>query len=87
MRTWSHAAAIAAFVIVSSAGVPAWAGDRLLATGGVSNVEGSAGGGLSPWALIAGYGTREQTGATAMFTRTQYRAPFTVPNAGSLTTE
>ena len=36
---------------------------KLLATGGVSEIEGSAGGGLTPWALIAGYGTRDAIGA------------------------
>ncbi|OYW32390.1 MAG: hypothetical protein B7Z51_03330, partial [Methyloversatilis sp. 12-65-5] len=35
------------------------AGDRLIATGGVTQIEGAAGGGLNPWAVIAGYGTRE----------------------------
>ncbi len=49
--------------------VPAEAGDRLLATGGVSQVEGAGGGGLVPWALIAGYGTRDQIGVTAFHTR------------------
>jgi hypothetical protein len=38
---------------------------RLLATGGVSQVEGAAGGGLVPWAVIAGYGTRDAVGASA----------------------
>ncbi|MCP1375650.1 DUF3034 family protein [Dyella lutea] len=48
----------------------AHAGDgRLLATGGVTEVEGSAGGGLVPWAVLAGYGTRDQVGATAFRTR------------------
>ncbi len=48
----------------------AHAGDgRLLATGGVTEIEGSAGGGLVPWAVLAGYGTREQSGATAFRTR------------------
>jgi hypothetical protein len=28
---------------------------KLLLTAGVSNIEGSAGGGLTPWALIGGY--------------------------------
>ncbi|MBU6248221.1 MAG: DUF3034 family protein [Xanthomonadaceae bacterium] len=46
------------------------AGDgRLLATGGVTEVEGSAGGGLVPWAVLAGYGTRDQMGVTAFRTR------------------
>lgn len=46
----------------------AQAGDRLLATGGVSQIEGAGGGGLVPWALITGYGTRDQVGASAYHT-------------------
>ncbi len=38
---------------------------RLLATGGVSQVEGAGGGGLVPWALITGYGSRDGIGANA----------------------
>nr|WP_321985596.1 DUF3034 family protein [uncultured Lichenicoccus sp.] len=38
---------------------------RLLATSGVTEVEGAGGGGLAPWALITGYGTRDAIGATA----------------------
>lgn len=41
---------------------------KLLATGGVSQVEGAAGGGLTPWALIAGYGTRDSVGANVHYT-------------------
>jgi hypothetical protein len=44
------------------------AGGRLLATGGVTTLEGAAGGGLVPWALIAGYGTRDEIGASAFYT-------------------
>jgi len=47
---------------------PAHAQGRLLATGGVTQVEGAAGGGLVPWALIAGYGTRDEIGGTAFAT-------------------
>ncbi len=47
----------------------AQAGDRLLATGGVMEVEGSAGGGLTPWALIAGLGTDTQIGGSGYCTR------------------
>ncbi|MGA8707636.1 MAG: DUF3034 family protein [Steroidobacteraceae bacterium] len=47
----------------------AYAGDRLLATGGVMEVEGAAGGGLTPWALIAGLGTETQLGASGYCTR------------------
>ncbi len=41
---------------------------KLLATGGVSQVEGSGGGGLTPWALITGYGTRDGIGVSAHYT-------------------
>lgn len=43
--------------------------DRLLATGGVMQIEGSAGGGAVPWALIAGLGTDAQVGGSAFCTR------------------
>lgn len=42
---------------------------KLLLTGGVTQVEGSAGGGLTPWAVIGGYGTRDQIGGNAFYTR------------------
>jgi hypothetical protein len=42
---------------------------KLLLTGGVTQVEGAAGGGLAPWAVIGGQGTRDQVGATAYYTR------------------
>lgn len=42
---------------------------KLLLTGGVTQVEGAAGGGLTPWAVIGGYGTRDQIGANAFYTR------------------
>jgi hypothetical protein len=42
---------------------------KLLATGGVSNVEGAGGGGLTPWALITSYGSRDSFGANAHATR------------------
>jgi hypothetical protein len=38
---------------------------KLLATGGLVSVEGTAGGGLTPWAVIAGYGEANQIGAAA----------------------
>ena len=45
------------------------AGTRQLGTGGGTQVEGSAGGGLVPWAVIAGYGAREEQDFTAFYTR------------------
>jgi hypothetical protein len=46
----------------------ALADGRLLGTGGVTDIDGSAGGGLVPWAVIAGYETRDQLRATAFYT-------------------
>jgi hypothetical protein len=40
-------------------------GGRLLVSGGITGFEGSAGGGITPWALIAGYGSFEQIQGTA----------------------
>jgi len=37
---------------------------KLLATGGVSEVEGAGGGGLATWAVIGGYGTNDGIGVT-----------------------
>jgi hypothetical protein len=43
---------------------------KLLLTGGVSTIEGAAGGGLTPWAVTGSYATAGQWGATAFGTRT-----------------
>lgn len=64
-----HAAALA---LVLSLALPcaASAGEgRLLATGGATQIEGSAGGGIVPWAVLSGYGTAGQHGGTAFATR------------------
>jgi hypothetical protein len=52
---------------------PAFGGDmfdsgKLLATGGVSQVEGAGGGGLAVWALTTGYGTNDGIGANVHYT-------------------
>jgi hypothetical protein len=62
----------AALALLLSVAAPlAHAGDRLLATGGVMQIEGTAGGGLTPWALIAGLGTNRQTGVSGFCTRVE----------------
>lgn len=38
-------------------------GSRIWATGGVTTIEGSAGGGLVPWALLGSYADDEEWGA------------------------
>ena len=40
---------------------------KLLATAGVSQIEGAGGGGLTPWALITGYGTEDAIGGNAHY--------------------
>lgn len=42
---------------------------KLLLTGGVTQLEGAAGGGLTPWAVIGGYGTRDQIGGNVFYTQ------------------
>jgi hypothetical protein len=44
---------------------------KLLLTGGVSSIDGAAGGGLTPWAVTGSYATRGQVGATAFITAIQ----------------
>ncbi|MCF5180708.1 DUF3034 family protein [Pseudomonas syringae] len=41
---------------------------RLIATGGATSIEGSAGGGITPWAVITGYSEQGEWGATAFAT-------------------
>jgi hypothetical protein len=41
---------------------------RLLATGGVTQLEGAGGGGLAPWALITGYGSENSAGGNIHYT-------------------
>ncbi|WP_245584202.1 DUF3034 family protein [Saccharospirillum impatiens] len=48
---------------------PAWAGSKILATSGATQIEGAAGGGLVPWAIIGGYGSEREWGAAASVTR------------------
>ncbi len=42
---------------------------RLLGTGGATQLEGQAGGGIVPWAVLAGYGSSNELSATAFYTR------------------
>lgn len=55
---------------------------KLLATGGVSQLEGAGGGGLSAWALITGYGTRDSIGANVHYTHANL-PDFTFHAAGA----
>ncbi len=55
---------------------------RLLGTSGVTQFEGAGGGGLVPWALIAGYGTNDAIGADAHYT-VDALPDFTLQSAGA----
>ena len=57
-------------LIAALAPTPAGAATgKLLLTGGVSSIDGAAGGGLTPWAVTGSYAARGQWGATAHLTR------------------
>lgn len=45
--------------------LPGFAGSKIIATGGASSIEGSAGGGIVPWAVINSYASSGEWGATA----------------------
>lgn len=52
-------------IILLSLPLTCFANGKLLATPGVSQVEGSGGGGLVPWAQLAGYATEDELAASA----------------------
>ncbi|MFI0471173.1 DUF3034 family protein [Halomonas sp. HMF6819] len=67
-RTLCRLAGIACVgLVVASSG--AQAGSRIMSTGGVSAIEGAAGGGLSPWAVLSSTASDEEFGATAFASR------------------
>ncbi|EGF31929.1 Hypothetical protein in Cyanoglobin locus [Oxalobacteraceae bacterium IMCC9480] len=83
-RRWRYL--LAAGVLLGSAGMAAaqWPlpdQGKLLALGGASQIEGAGGGGLTPWALITGYGTRDSYGGNVHTTgvRTQ---DYAIDSAG-----
>lgn len=78
-----HAWALSVFSIsMLSYSSALFAGDRLLATGGVMQMEGAGGGGLTPWALISGYGTDKQIGGTAFYTEARTNGDFEISSGG-----
>ncbi len=71
--------AIAPFL---SGGAFAQESGRLLATSGVTQLEGAGGGGLVPWALITGYGTQDAVGGNVHNTFA-YFSDFKLESAGA----
>jgi hypothetical protein len=62
-------AALACALLPLGAAAESFGSGKLLLTGGVTSIDGAAGGGLTPWAVTASYATEGQFGATAFFTR------------------
>jgi hypothetical protein len=83
LRALRALAAAAAVAALTGALLPAHAGERLLGTWGVSQVEGAGGGGLTPWALVAGSGSRDQVGATAHATTWRSQGGYTLRALGA----
>ncbi|GAA0738242.1 DUF3034 family protein [Sphingomonas japonica] len=65
---YTSAAAIGLFAVTPAHADDLRGGGKLLLTNGISTVEGAAGGGLTPWAVIAGNGTKDGIGAQAAVT-------------------
>lgn len=73
-RGWAAALAVSLAVVAGGAQAQSVGGSgKLLATGGVSALEGAGGGGLATWALITGYGTDQQVGANLHYTGARTR--------------
>lgn len=69
MRLWLGVIGVAASLLLLAPAEAA--GGRLLATGGATSIEGAAGGGLVPWAVISGYTEDDQFGGTVTLSRAQ----------------
>ena len=67
MKLWTLNAAAAALALAATGLAHADTG-KLLLTGGVSTIAGSAGGGLTPWAVIGTNATEGEVGASAYLT-------------------
>ena len=68
MNKNNYLAITAALITLLSGGAQAATG-KLLLTGGVSSIDGAAGGGLTPWAVIGSNATDDEVGATAHLSR------------------
>jgi len=69
----------ALFSVVLS--LPAMAGSKVIATGGSTSIEGAAGGGIVPWAVINGYASSDQWSVNSFTSRVGVD-DFTLQNIG-----
>ena len=72
----SYALFIAAILFIQTANSTTNANNKgkLLATAATTSIEGSAGGGIVPWAVLSGYDTREQISIGSFATRVDVAA-------------
>ena len=71
---YGHFFRVAVLAGAGLAAAAAQAGDgKLLLTGGVSTIDGAAGGGLTPWAVTGSYAASGEWGATAYATGVKTR--------------
>jgi hypothetical protein len=85
-RKWIGAACAGAIAVCAAGATQAqslFGSGKLLLTGGVSQVEGSAGGGLTPWAVIGGYETSDQIGGN-VFTTGLTTQDYSLHSTGAL---
>lgn len=68
LSTLSRLAGAVGAVLLVCAGAAHAADGKLLLTGGVSTIDGAAGGGLTPWAVVGSYAGADEIGATAFIT-------------------
>ncbi|MBU2224236.1 MAG: DUF3034 family protein [Gammaproteobacteria bacterium] len=61
--------------------LPAAAGSKIIATGGSTSIEGAAGGGIVPWAVINGYASSDQWSVNSFTSRVGVD-DFTLQNFG-----
>ena len=71
LRSLAAAVALTAVGVQAQSGAPG--NGKLLLTGGVSSIDGAAGGGLTPWAVTGSYAGSGEVGATAFATRARTR--------------
>ena len=71
MKKCLNTVAIGCLMLAAAIPAAADVGSRLWATGGVTSIEGSAGGGLSPWALLNGYASDEEWGGTVSLSQAE----------------
>jgi hypothetical protein len=69
MKPWPLASLVVALLAAPAASADI--GSRIWATGGVTTIEGSAGGGLVPWALLGSYASDEEWGGTLAISRAE----------------